>query len=351
MPSTYPNNPPQNIKIDYAGTTPGSGPPPGQHETPAWQGARSAALGRNDGMRDIGTLAIIVETLFADLFTAPVSKDNRVLLMRGLAPDSTQEEIRDRFGAEIVRLSATSSSPGNVTDGRAAIQRVILVRNKFNKQCLGFGFIQLASTHLAAALLSHLISRTAQPVGFVINSRPVACSFANPNAFADVGPAGVSEPWCIPVHNRDRQPPGGIGGVASAEEMDTVSWLKYWDDTCGASELPVALDIQYPLAPDLALQVFLDSLALAAGESNQVKETAASNPGSGSGTPLALGAGGIKMVPLKIGKKKEPADGMVPLTVAGVEKTASGRSCALGFSLTWTYTHCYSCQCLWSSRR
>lgn len=269
--------------------------------------------------------------------------------MRGLAPDSTQEEIRDRFGAEIVRLASTMSPTIAVADGRAAIQRVILIRNKYNKHCLGFGFIQLASTHLASALLGHLISRTAQPVGFVINSRPVACSFANPNAFADVGPGGVTEPWCIPVHNRDRQLPGGIGGIVSAEEANTVSWLKYWDDTCGASELPVALDIQYPLALDQPLQAFLESLASAAGESSQVKETSASNPGSGSGTPLALGAGGIKMVPLKIGKKKEQ-DAMVPLTVAGAEKTSTGRP-VLYMCIYGVYLPCsHSRKCLWSTR-
>lgn len=266
-----------------------------------------------------------VQAILADSFTAPASSTNRVLLMRGLAPDSTQEEIRDRFGAEIVRLASTTSLTTPITDGRAAIQRVILIRNKYNKNCLGFGFIQLASTHLATALLGHLISRTAQPVGFVINSRPVACSFANPNAFADVGPSGINEPWCIPVHNRDRQLPGGIGGTATAEEIDTVSWLKYWDDTCGASELPVALDTQYPLPLDPSLQAFLDGLAAAAGECNPDKEVPASTPGSGSATPLALSAGGIKMVPLKIGKKKEQ-DAMISLAVGGVEKAPSSRS-------------------------
>lgn len=253
--------------------------------------------------------------------------------MRGLAPDSAQEEIRDRFGAEIVRLASITSPTTPITDGRAAIQRVILIRNKFNKNCLGFGFIQLASTHLATALLGHLISRTAQPVGFVINSRPVACSFANPNAFAEVGPNGTTEPWCIPVHNRDRQLPGGIGGTAAAEEADTVSWLKYWDDTCGASELPVALDTQSPLPLDPSLQAFLDGLAAAVGECNTDKEVPASNPGSGSATPLTLSEG-IKMVPLKIGKKKEQ-DAMVSLAVGGVEKAPSSKLSASASDLKY----------------
>lgn len=47
LPAMYPNDPPVNVKIDYAGTTAGG---PG----PSWQDSRAAALGGNDGMRDIG---------------------------------------------------------------------------------------------------------------------------------------------------------------------------------------------------------------------------------------------------------------------------------------------------------
>src|ERR1700712_3470529 len=71
---------------------------------------------------------------------APAGEGNRVLLMRGLAPDSTHEEIRDRIGAEIVRLAAAAASADTdsvaagparpITDGRPAISKVILIRNK-----------------------------------------------------------------------------------------------------------------------------------------------------------------------------------------------------------------------------
>lgn len=242
--------------------------------------------------------------------------------MRGLAPDSTQEEIRDRFGAEIIRLAAPSYA---ITDGRYAIQRVVLIRNKYTKSCLGFGFIQLATPQLATALLSHLLSRTAQPVGFVINARPVACSFANLNAFADLGPGGISEPWCFPVRNLDRVL-GGIAGPVPEGETDGTSWVKYWDDTCGASDLAVSLESD-ALSREPALQAFLDGLA--ASDASVAKETPSSAPGSGTGTPLAPGAlvGGIKMVPLKIGGKKKEQDAMVALPVAGVEKPLSSGRC------------------------
>lgn len=241
--------------------------------------------------------------------------------MRGLAPDSSQEEIRDRLGAEIVRLGAPLHA---ITDGRYAIQRVVLIRNKYTKSCLGFGFVQLATPQLATALLSHLLSRTAQPVGFVINARPVACSFANVNAFADIGPGGLSEPWCFPMRNRDRVL-GGIGGPAPEGETDGLSWVKYWDDTCGASDLAVSPGSD-ATAVEPALQAFLDSLA--ASDPTVTKENPSSAPTSGAGTPLAPGAlvGAIKMVPLKIGGKKKEQDAMVALPVAGVEKpVSSGR--------------------------
>lgn len=240
--------------------------------------------------------------------------------MRGLAPDSTQEEIRDRFGAEIMRLAAPLYP---ITDGRYAIQRVVLIRNKYTKSCLGFGFIQLATPQLATALLSHLLSRTAQPVGFVINARPVACSFANAHAFVDVGPGGLSEPWCFPMRNLDRVL-GGIAGPAANGVTDGISWVKYWDDTCGASDLAVSLESD-ALPREPALQAFLDGLA--ASDASAAKDIP-SALASGTGTPLAPGAlGAIKMAPLKIGGKKKEQDAMVSLPVAGVEKPLSSGRC------------------------
>ncbi|KAJ9105059.1 hypothetical protein QFC19_003691 [Naganishia cerealis] len=311
IPSVYPNNPAMNVKIDYAGTGAQGQATQGRQ---GWQDPRAAVLGGNEGMRDI----------------APAGEGNRVLLMRGLAPDSMHEEIRDRIGAEIVRLAASASADadsaapaGPITDGRPAISKVILIRNKHTKLCAGFGFIELVSNPLATALLAHLLSRTAQPVGFVINGRPVACSFANMKAFAAVGPEGVSEAWCIPCAPSVR--PGGIGG----ESVREGGWVKYWDDTCGASLLDVSSDqdqAQGSGSRDQALDRFLEGLDVAADPGqgkDQLHVAAASAPGSGPGTPLASGAvGAIKMLPLKVGKKKE-VDAMVALPVAGLEKSGS----------------------------
>jgi RNA-binding protein 5/10 len=257
--------------------------------------------------------------------------------MRGLAPDSTHEEIRDRIGAEIVRLaSSTHGEHGapstTIADGRQVIERVILIRNKYTKLCAGFGFIELATPALATALLAHLLSRTAQPVGFVINGRPVACSFANMQAFAPVGPEGVGEAWCFPCLANAK--PGGIGGQAAG------GWCKYWDDTCGASLLDVSPELgteghAEQIAREPALERFLHALDSAAdpsqGPGKDEPHALGSGSGSGSrsGTPLAAGGiGAIKLLPLRVGaKKNKEADAMVALPVAGADRqNTSGAS-------------------------
>ncbi|KAJ9094736.1 hypothetical protein QFC21_005894 [Naganishia friedmannii] len=312
IPSVYPNNPPMSVKVDYAGTTAGAGQGR-QGQERGWQDPRAAVLGGNEGMRDI----------------APAGEGNRVLLMRGLAPDSTHEEIRDRIGAEIVRLaSSTAGEHGAVSttiaDGRQAIERVILIRNKHTKLCAGFGFIELATPALATALLAHLLSRTAQPVGFVINGRPVACSFANMRAFAPVGPEGVGEAWCFPCPANGK--PGGIGRDGAG------GWYKYWDDTCGASLLDVDPDFGTHghgehIAREPVLEKFLHALDVAADPSQGIGKDqpralgTGSGLGSGPGTPLAAGGiGAIKLLPLRAGAKKKEVDAMVALPVAGADR-------------------------------
>ncbi|KAJ9115810.1 hypothetical protein QFC22_004951 [Naganishia vaughanmartiniae] len=304
-----------SVKIDYAGTTAGGGGngQARQGQERGWQDPRTAVLGGNEGMRDI----------------APAGEGNRVLLMRGLAPDSTHEEIRDRIGAEIVRLASSISgehgwSSCTVTDGRHTIERVILIRNKHTKLCAGFGFIELATPALATTLLAHLLSRTAQPVGFVINGRPAACSFANMKAFAPVGPEGVGEAWCFPCPANAK--PGGIGGDGAG------AWCKYWDDTCGASVLDVSPDLGgnqpgVEIVRDPAVEKFLHALDAATDTSQGLAKDrphtlgSGTGPVSGAGQPLAAGAmGAIKLLPVRAGAKKKEVDAMVALPVAGADR-------------------------------
>jgi hypothetical protein len=79
----------------------------------------------NDGMRDIG----------------PPGNGNRVLLVRGLNSQTSQEEVRDRLSAEIVRLAETmpSSDRGKVVDGRQAIKRVVIIRHRNTKTSIRIG--------------------------------------------------------------------------------------------------------------------------------------------------------------------------------------------------------------------
>ena len=254
----------------------------------------------NDGMRDIG----------------PPGNGNRVLLIRGLDAQTSQEEVRDRLSAEIVRLAASSPSNGRgpVTDGRQAIRRVVIIRYKNTKISTGLAFVELVSTEVAAALLAHLLSRVAQPVGVVVNGKPVACSFANPEAFVLAQNPESAQPlfqtsWLI-----RGEPNGGIGNADD--------WFKYRDDYQGASEVrtppPGA-----SMAVDPNLEPYLNSLVVPTDDTvHRVKGKKDSGESAGPKL-LDRSATGFKMQPVKLGfgakmKKKERDDVMVALPVAGI---------------------------------
>jgi RNA-binding protein 5/10 len=251
--------------------------------------SRDYERGRNDGVRDIG----------------PPGNGNRVLFIRGLDSETSQEDLRDRLGAEIVRLAGASSvaSKFPIMDGRPAIMRVVLIRHRNSKSSCGLAFVELASTELASALLAHLLSRIAQPVGFVVRSRPVACSFANPDAFVEAGEEGkppAQTSWLI--HGTAA---GGLG--------NTTNWVKHRDDWLGASEITVGGDLEENLKSYLQSLIVPNEDAVARSRGKkEVTETAAP-------TLLDRSGGGIKLQPLKAGftKKKEREDVMVPLSVNG----------------------------------
>lgn len=253
----------------------------------------------NDGMRDIG----------------PPGNDNRVLLIRGLDAQTSQEEVRDRLSAEIVRLAATmpSNGRGPVIDGRQAIRRVIIIRQKNTKISTGLAFVELVSTEVAVALLAHLLSRIAQPVGVVINAKPVACSFANPEAFVVASNPETARPlgqgnWVIRGTTN-----GGIGNVDD--------WVKYRDDYQGASEVCTPPPGS-SMAVDPNLGIFLDSLVVPV-EDVASKTKAKKDPNEASGPKLLdRSAAGFKLQPVKLNfgtasKRKDRDDVMVALPVDG----------------------------------
>jgi RNA-binding protein 5/10 len=236
-------------------------------------------------------------------------------LIRGVSPVTQPEDIRDRLGAEIVRLAQMDKAHTvQLSDGRSAIKRVVLIKDRHSKAPLGFGFVELASPELATGLLAHLISREAQPVGFVIDGRPIACSFANTSAFTAAGENGHLMPWVV-----GGSPDGGLGGVEG--------WVKYWDNHAGASELIVR--------PDHA-GVRVDPLLLSYIECIKIPVTADASAGgaaegkkSGASSSAAGGlTGGMKMQPLKIGLggggKKRQGELLVPLSLGIKSESSAG---------------------------
>lgn len=254
---------------------------------------------------------------------------NRVLLLRGLGARTEPEDVCSSVGDQIVRLSATSSTP--LQDGKAAIERVLLLRDRHSKLPAGLAFIELASAELATALLSYLLSREAQPYGFVVDQLPIACSFASPSSFEpllDVNPdndasaaaaaAAAGRAWAV----RGRSD-GGIGG-------DDSRWYRYWDDvSAGVSEYVVS-----DADPLHALE-YLEALKVAANEAAAASKSG-SAPGKGlesSATAAAHAAGALqksKGQTIKIGfggganlKRKDRSDDVVMVSLPVADKPAA----------------------------
>ncbi len=178
-----------------------------------------------------------------------------------------------------------------IMDGRAGIKRIVLIRDKHTKNLTGFGFVELATTELASGLLAHLLSRDAQPVGFVIDGRPIACSFANVKAFVSAGEEGGSVAWTIG---------GGVEGGLGGEE----GWVRYWDTSQGASELVVHPGFRGVL-PDPMLFGYIECIKASVEAPTGERKKEVNKEGLISG----------KMVPVKIGLGKKREGGMVPLAV------------------------------------
>ncbi len=255
-----------------------------------------------------------------------------MLLLRGLDMTTEAETVRDRVGEEISRLAARdAANPVTITDGRGAVQRVVLIRDRHNKLARGYGFVELATPEMASALLAHLLSREAQPTGFVVDGQPVAASFAKSGAFEpfalDAGEEGAAvldaeaaqaqaqsqalgTPWLIAG--------GGGGGIGGG-----VGWYRYADDRHGASELVV-----HPghggVLPDPALYAYMATIAA---------PTQPAAAPSGSDKKKDTGLLGGKMQPVKIGLggKKKAENVLVSLSVADKDKGESGA----GGSAVW----------------
>lgn len=236
---------------------------------------------------------------------------NRVLLLRGLDLHTEQEMIRDRLSAEIVRLASASPTP--IKSGLSAIQRIILIRDRHTKSPVGLAFIELASSDMATALLSFLLSRESQPVGFVIDGRPVASSFAGVTSFKETA-NGSGGSWSIRGSSE-----GGIGG-----EKD--KWYQYTDGNSGASELVINAGMSQPT------EAFLKYLETSASDAlaktnDTITPSATSNmtqPMNPIHTGLLKGKTGPVKIGLGAGFKKKDQDVMVALPLGGDGEFGTG---------------------------
>ncbi|WVO17927.1 hypothetical protein L204_105625 [Cryptococcus depauperatus] len=206
MPALYAHSTPRKVKIDFS--TPFQNPHPSGFDT-RHHGTAYVRPG-HDGMRDIGT----------------PGDDKRVLLLRGLDSLTTSGEVIYRSSQEIARMVGKQ---GQEIEAGKTIVRVVLIVDKSARSNWGYAFVELATSELASALLPFLLSPQHQPNGFLINSVPVAASFANPTSFVPVAAGPLGGEFII-ISSRA----GGLG----SETIDKPDgrWCAYWHERAGAVE-------------------------------------------------------------------------------------------------------------------
>ncbi|WVQ83535.1 hypothetical protein IAT38_005676 [Cryptococcus sp. DSM 104549] len=292
MPALYAHSEVRKVRIDYAEPQPQApGGPHGDYPSgPAY------VRPGHDGMRDIG---------------AP-GGGMRVLLLRGLDATTTTEEIVHRMGEEIARMMGKG---GREQLAESTVVRAILIVDRAARSSWGYGFVELATAELASALLPFLLTPQHQPNGFLINTVPVAASFAK-DAFEPTSAGPLGGEFILR--------PSRFGGIGNAA-LDNPSgqWCAYWHERAGAVELTppgapvIGGDGTVELTPDH--RSFLGGLAgvppLRQEAAQAQVQAQAATQGAGM-MPINLGGA---MQPIKIGgkgKKKEEAV-LVPITQIG----------------------------------
>ncbi|KAI8452906.1 hypothetical protein BY996DRAFT_4583894, partial [Phakopsora pachyrhizi] len=148
----------------------------------------------NDGARDIGG--------------TPTS----ILLLRGLDPNSTEQEIAQHL--QHIPDPSQTVLPGS-------IRRVMLIKDRASRSSWGYAFVQLADLQVAVKALSLLLNTSLFPRGFQIRSRTITVTFAHEHSFH---PVYTPSDWSF----------RGAGGQE----------LAYWDDKAYAavymSPLPIS---------------------------------------------------------------------------------------------------------------
>ncbi|OXG70952.1 hypothetical protein C349_07117 [Cryptococcus neoformans var. grubii Br795] len=286
MPALYAHSDPRKVKIDFS--TPQQNPHSGHG---SYQSAPAYVRPGHDGMRDIGS----------------PGGGKRVLLLRGLDSMTTPGEVIRRIGQEIARMVGKQ---GRESEAESSIVRVVLIADKSARSSWGYGFVELATSELASALLPFLLSPQHQPTGFLIHDVPVAASFSNPSSFVPVSAGPLGGEFIIR--------PSRFGGFGS-ETIDKPEgqWCAYWHEKGGAMEsIPrgapgISEDGNIELTP--AHRAFLGNLA------GVPQSQAASSQGFHSVQATGMTPVSVEgvMQPIKIGiskgKKKEEA-AIIPIT-------------------------------------
>ncbi|KAK8861328.1 hypothetical protein IAR55_002147 [Kwoniella newhampshirensis] len=290
MPALYAHSDPRKVKINFSATQAQSGPYSQAYEQPVISHQPQYVRPGHDGMRDIG----------------PPGGGKRVLLLRGLDSGTTADEVSKRMSQEIARMMGKI---GREIAAESTIVRTVLIVDRTARSSWGYGFIELATSELASALLPFLLSPQHQPNGFLINYAPIAASFANPAAFLPTTAGPLGGEFLIRSSRN-----GGFG--SDTIDQPDGKWCAYWHVQGGAQEavprgaVVIAEDGTVELTPDH--RAFLGVLA---GAPALKSATALSDVRPAGMVPINI-AGGLQ--PIKIGgpikSKKKEEIGIIPLS-------------------------------------
>ncbi|CAG8547476.1 3499_t:CDS:10 [Ambispora gerdemannii] len=132
------------------------------------------------------------------------------LLVRGLDPLTTEESLYSAI---------------NPISPQGMLKRVLLIKDRASRISWGFAFLEYRDIQTSVKVLSLVCDQQKFPKGFIIDSRSVSITYANPGCF-------------IPVYATTEWKVWGDEGVA----------LSYWDDKAYAVEYlgPISTNINEP---------------------------------------------------------------------------------------------------------
>lgn len=131
MPALYSHSVPKKVKIDFSSE-------PRPYERPIVHHQQRSdeqqelvhTIPGHDGMRDIG----------------PPGGGKRVLLLRGLDPESSANGVIRRIAEEVARLVGKI---GREREAEGTICRVVLIVDRYSHESWGYAFVELATSEVS----------------------------------------------------------------------------------------------------------------------------------------------------------------------------------------------------------